>query len=52
MNDATATPAGEGFSAARNRKCLVARKRMTHDPERGMAKHAEVSQETGVALRV
>jgi len=50
MRDATATSAMEGFSAALNRMPLAVRKRMTYDQGREMAKHAEITQNTGVAI--
>lgn len=50
MNDATATSAVEGFSAALNRMPLAVRKSMTYDQGREMAKHAEITQSTGVAI--
>jgi IS30 family transposase len=50
MNDATATSAVEGFSAALNRMPLAARKTMTYDQGREMARHAEITQKTGVAI--
>lgn len=48
MNDATATSAVEGFSAALNRMPLAARKSMTYDQGREMTQ-AKVTQNTGVA---
>ncbi len=50
MNDATATSAVEGFSAALNRMPLAARKSMTYDQGREMARHAEITRKTGVAI--
>lgn len=50
MNDATATSAVEGFSAALNSMPLAVRKSMTYDQGREMAKHAELTQKTGVAI--
>lgn len=50
MNDATATSAVEGFSAALNGMPLAARKSMTYDQGREMAKHAELTQKTGIAV--
>lgn len=50
MHDATATSAVEGFSAALNRMPLAARKSLTYDQGREMAKHAEITQHTGVAI--
>ena len=50
LNDATATSAVEGFSAALNRMPLAARKSMTYDQGREMAKHADITQATGVAI--
>ena len=50
MNDATATSAVEGFSAALNRMPLAMRKSMTYDQWREMARHAEITQKTGVAI--
>ena len=50
MNDATATSAVEGFSAALNRMPLAARKSMTYDQGRGMTQHAKITQNTGVAI--
>ncbi len=47
MNDATATSAVEGFSAALNRMPLAVRKSMTYDQGREMARHAEITQKTG-----
>ena len=50
MNDATATSAMEGFSAALNSMPLAVRKSMTYDQGREMARHAEITQKTGVAI--
>lgn len=50
MNDATATSAVEGFSAELNRMPLVVRKSMTYDQGREMAKHAEITQNSGVVI--
>ncbi|EIK67942.1 ISPst10-like transposase [Pseudomonas synxantha BG33R] len=50
MNDATATSAVQGFSAALNSMPLAVRKSMTYDQGREMAKHAEITQNTGVAI--
>lgn len=50
MNDATATSAVEGFSAALNGMPLAVRKSMTYDQGREMARHAEITQRTGVAI--
>jgi len=50
MHDATATSAVEGFSAALNRVPLAARKTLTYDRGREMARHAEITQRTGVAV--
>jgi len=50
MNDATATSAMEGFSAALNGMPLAMRKSMTYDQGREMARHAEITQSTGVAI--
>lgn len=50
MNDATATSAMEGFSTALNRMPLAVRKSMTYDQGREMARHAEITQQTGVAI--
>lgn len=50
MNDATATSAMEGFSAALNGMPLAMRKSMTYDQGREMARHAEITQQTGVAI--
>ncbi len=47
MNDATATSAVEGFSAAFNRMPLPVRRSMTYDQRREMARHAEITQKTG-----
>ena len=50
MNDATATSALEGFSAALNSMPLEMRTSMTYDQGREMARHAEITQRTGVAI--
>lgn len=50
MNDATATSAMEGFSAALNRMPLAMRKSMTYDQGREMARHADITQNTGIAI--
>jgi IS30 family transposase len=50
MNDATATSAMEGFSAALNRMPLAMRKSMTYGQGREMARHAEITQRTGIAV--
>lgn len=50
MHDATATSAVEGFSAALNRMPLAARKTLTYGQGREMARHAEITQRTGVAV--
>jgi IS30 family transposase len=50
MRDATATSAVEGFSAALNSMPLAVRKSMTYDQGREMARHAELTQKTGVAI--
>ncbi len=50
MNDATATSAVEGFSAALNRMPLPLRQSMTYDQGREMARHFEITQRTGVAI--
>lgn len=50
MNDATATSAVEGFSAALNRAPLPVRKSMTYDQGREMTRHAEITKKTGVAI--
>jgi IS30 family transposase len=50
MADATATSALEGFSAALNGMPLAVRKSMTYDQGREMARHAEITQRTGVAI--
>ena len=50
MNDATATSAMEGFSAALNSMPLAMRRSMTYDQGREMARHAEITQNTGVAI--
>jgi IS30 family transposase len=50
MNDATATSAMVGFSAALNGMPLVMCKSMTYDQGREMARHAEITQKTGIAV--
>ncbi|POA72506.1 IS30 family transposase [Pseudomonas sp. DP16D-R1] len=50
MNDATATSAMEGFSAALNSMPLAMRRSMTYDQGREMTRHAEITQSTGVAI--
>ena len=50
MDDATATSAVAGFSAALNRMLSTARKSMTDDQGREMAQHAKITQEIGVAI--
>lgn len=50
MNDATATSAVEGFSAALNGMPLAARKSMTYDQGKEIARHAELTQKTGIAV--
>lgn len=50
MHDATATSAVEGFSAALNRMPLTARKTLTYDQGREMARHAQITQNTGIAI--
>ena len=50
MNGATATAAVEGFSAALNRMPLSLRKTMTYDQGKEMARHAEITQNTGVGI--
>lgn len=52
MNDATATSAMEGFSAALNGMPLAVHKSMTYDQGREMARHAEITQQTGVAIYI
>jgi len=46
MNDATATSAVDGFNAALNRMPLAARRTLTYDQGREMARHAEITQRT------
>jgi IS30 family transposase len=48
MNDATATSAIEGFSAALNRMPQAVRNTMTYDQGREMAPHAKITQKTGL----
>jgi len=50
MRDATGRSAMEGFSAALNRIALAVRKSMTYDQCRELAKHAEITQNMGVAI--
>ena len=50
MNDATAISAMEDFSAALNRRPLAMRKSMIYDQGREMARRAEITQKTGVAI--
>ncbi|CAM5249909.1 Transcriptional regulator (Fragment) OS=Stutzerimonas stutzeri OX=316 GN=LO50_09995 PE=3 SV=1 [Stutzerimonas stutzeri] len=50
MNHATATSAMEGYSADSNGMPLAMRKSMTYDQGREMARHAEITQRTGVAI--
>jgi IS30 family transposase len=50
MNDATATTAMKGCSAALNRMPLAMRRSMTYDQVWGMAQHVEITQRTGVAI--
>lgn len=50
MHDAIATSAVEGFGAALNRMPLDARKTPTYDQGRELARHAEITQRTGVAV--
>ncbi len=50
MNDATATSAAEGFSAALNRMPLAARKSMAYGQGREMTQPAKITQNTGVAI--
>ena len=50
MADATASSAVSGFSAALNRMPDRMKKSMTYDQGREMAKHAEITQKTGVAI--
>ena len=47
MNDATATSAVEGFSAALNRMPLAVRKSMTCDQGREMVRYAQITQKIG-----
>lgn len=49
MEDATATSAVIGFSAALNRVPLKFAKTMTYDQGKEMVRHAEITQNTGVA---
>lgn len=50
MDDATASSAMEGFSAALNNMPLAMRKSMTYDQGREMTRHDEITQKTGVAI--
>lgn len=50
MEDATATSAVIGFSAALNRVPLKFAKTMTYDQGKEMVRHAEITQNTGVAI--
>ncbi|SJZ95304.1 hypothetical protein SAMN02745127_01648 [Oceanospirillum multiglobuliferum] len=50
MNNTTVTSAVEGFSAALNGMPLKLRKSMTYDQGKEMAKHAEITQCTGVRI--
>lgn len=50
MEDATATSAVIGFSAALNRVPLKLAKTMTYDQGKEMVRHAEITQNTGVAI--
>lgn len=50
MNDATATSAVQGFSAALNRMPMTARKTLTYDQGREMARHAQITENTGIAI--
>ena len=50
MKDATATSAKEGFSAALNGMPLAMCKSMTYDQGREMARHAEMTQQTGLVI--
>tara|TARA_R110000764_G_scaffold112761_10_gene199801 strand:+ start:30982 stop:31284 length:303 start_codon:yes stop_codon:yes gene_type:complete len=50
MNDATATSAMLSFSAYLNGMPLEVRKSMTYDQGREMAHHAEIMQQTRVAI--
>lgn len=50
MSDATATSAMRGCSAALNRMPLAKRKSMTSHQEREMAKHADITKNTGAAI--
>lgn len=47
MNDATATSAVEGFSAALNRMPLAVRKSMIDDQGREMVRYAQITQKIG-----
>lgn len=50
MEDATATSAVIGFSAALNRVPLTFARTMTYDQGKEMAYHAQITQNTGVAI--
>ncbi len=50
MQDVTATSDVEGFSSALNQIPLAAHKSMTYDQGREIARHAEITQKTGVAI--
>ena len=50
MKGATATAAVEGFSSVLNRIPLSLRKTMTYDQGKEMARHAEITQNTGVGI--
>lgn len=50
MRDAPATSAVEDFSAALNCMPLATRKTLTYDQGREMARHAEITQRTDVAV--
>ncbi|WP_342386827.1 IS30 family transposase [Ignatzschineria larvae DSM 13226] len=50
MEDATATSAVIGFSAALNRVPLTFARTMTYDRGKEMAYHAQITQNTGVAI--
>ena len=50
MEDATATSAVIGFSAALNRVPLKFARTMTYDQGKEMTRHAEITQNTGVAI--